>query len=239
MFSSADIISHVSFQSTEETVHNLDQKENVDYKKVVKELKKESKRIDEALEVLTKARNEAEGKVKKMREIVDQKKKEAKSLSSWPLQLADDVKKWEKLWEGDFGKKVLRHQSHQLAENATVVSDMNCNVQYCRKMIYFKRISQQNLTEESRRLRKNSQSELNRVQREINWLKDQVAEWKLKVVQNEVVVEKLKIELNSTNMEVVEKRTQVDEVKADLEELKRKRHLEQIHRRGRRIMNEI
>ncbi|CAD5210159.1 unnamed protein product [Bursaphelenchus okinawaensis] len=192
----------------------------------------ESGRIEEALKVMFKVRNEAE-------EEVIKKEKEVKKLSTWPKQLAEDTKKWEGLWEGEFGKKVLQHQSNKLAENTTVVTEMNSNIQYCKQMISFKRMSQQRLAEQSRELYKNCQHELNRVQREISWLKDQVAEWKLKTVQNELIVEKMKVDLENTNMTLLDKRAMVEEMKADLEEQRRQRFLAELHHKGHNIMKEL
>jgi hypothetical protein len=39
-----------------------------------------------------------------MRTSVEKKEQELKLLNSWPLQIADDAKKWMTLWESEFGK---------------------------------------------------------------------------------------------------------------------------------------
>lgn len=39
-----------------------------------------------------------------MRDLIEKKKQELKLLSTWPLQIADDARKWQYLWESKFGK---------------------------------------------------------------------------------------------------------------------------------------
>jgi hypothetical protein len=39
-----------------------------------------------------------------MRKVVAKKEQDLKLLRNWPLQIADDAKKWLELWESKFGK---------------------------------------------------------------------------------------------------------------------------------------
>lgn len=39
-----------------------------------------------------------------LQEEVERKEQELRRLSAWPVQMADDARKWIELWESDFGK---------------------------------------------------------------------------------------------------------------------------------------
>ena len=140
------------------------QLDELDVAAIIAELEAHSTKIADAHSTVARVHDDLEARVRELRANVSAREQELRLLDSWPMQIADDAKKWLELWEGDFGRvsgsrikkqnkknlfhvcklyfqRVLSSQNNQNVENALIVEQVGATVDYCRRYIYAKRSS--------------------------------------------------------------------------------------------------
>lgn len=95
-------ITHSGFcDSPQQAVNTHDE---LDLAAVIAELEAHSTKIADAYTIVARLHDNLEARVREMRANVSAREQELRLFDSWPMQIADDAKKWLELWEGDFGQ---------------------------------------------------------------------------------------------------------------------------------------
>ncbi|KAI6183668.1 hypothetical protein M3Y97_00513700 [Aphelenchoides bicaudatus] len=210
----------LSFESIESyhasccSADHSDDEQGLDCAEVIAELQTHSKQISEAHKAVENSHASLEKCVLEMREVVKKKEQDLKLLRTWPLQLADDARKWLELWESKFGKKLLNSQTSKLVDNAFIVESTGRTVNYCRQYIHVKRISHEEWRESTQEMCAIYESEIKRVQQEVGVLRNEATRWELCATKNELCVVELNDRVEQLRLELAQRRLQIEGLKA-------------------------